>query len=584
VSGGDSTAAPHAFIDFAASGLPGQPGVRLAFGQPLRVWQAHTPDEVKPVLQAVQREAAEGRWCVGWVAYEAAPAFDAALPVHAPDGPLAWFAVHEAPLPPVAEGLFGELRAQWQTAGDARRFAADVAHIQQAIAQGRVYQVNHTARWPGELTQGSAWRLFQALHQEQPGGYAAFIDMGDGQVLSVSPELFFDWDGQRILLRPMKGTAPRHAEPQADAALADGLRASVKERAENVMIVDLIRNDVSRVAEPFSVTVPELFGVRALPTVWQMTSDVQAQTRAGVGLVDVFTALFPCGSITGAPKREAMRLVRELEPDARGVYCGAVGVVRPGGGATFNVAIRTVQARGRSLRLGVGSGITAGAQASAEWQEWRHKRCFAERASEPFDLLETLALQDGRFRFVDEHLARLARSARHFGFACDAQRVRACLANLTQGREQGLWRVRLTLRRDGTPAATAVATEPTAGPVSLVLASEAFEAADSEFVAHKTTRRGHYDAALRPEGFDTVLWNERGELTECTRGNLALCLDGQWFTPAAACGLLPGVGREVALREGRLQEAVLTREHLQRAEALAFLNSLRGWLPATLLG
>ena len=584
MSGGDLTAAPHAFIDFAASGLPGQPGVRLAFGQPLRVWQAHMPDEVKPVLQAVQREAAEGRWCVGWVAYEAAPAFDAALPVHAPDGPLAWFAVHEAPLPPVADGLFGEVRAQWQTAGDARRFAADVAHIQQAIAQGRVYQVNHTARWPGELTQGSAWRLFQALHQEQPGGYAAFIDMGDGQVLSVSPELFFDWDGQRILLRPMKGTAPRHAEPQADAALADGLRASVKERAENVMIVDLIRNDVSRVAEPFSVTVPELFGVRGLPTVWQMTSDVQAQTRAGVALVDVFTALFPCGSITGAPKREAMRLVRELEPDARGVYCGAVGVVRPGGGATFNVAIRTVQARGRSLRLGVGSGITAGAQASAEWQEWRHKRCFAERASEPFDLLETLALQDGRFRFVDEHLARLARSARHFGFACDAQRVRACLANLTQGREQGLWRVRLTLRRDGTPAATAVATEPTAGPVSLVLASEAFEAADSEFVAHKTTRRGHYDAALRPEGFDTVLWNERGELTECTRGNLALCLDGQWFTPAAACGLLPGVGREVALREGRLQEAVLTREHLQRAEALAFLNSLRGWLPATLLG
>ena len=584
MSGGDLTAAPHAFIDFAASGLPGQPGVRLAFGQPLRVWQAHMPDEVKPVLQAVQREAAEGRWCVGWVAYEAAPAFDAALPVHAPDGPLAWFAVHEAPLPPVADGLFGEVRAQWQTAGDARRFAADVAHIQQAIAQGRVYQVNHTARWPGELTQGSAWRLFQALHQEQPGGYTAFIDMGDGQVLSVSPELFFDWDGQRILLRPMKGTAPRHAEPQADAALADGLRASVKERAENVMIVDLIRNDVSRVAEPFSVTVPELFGVRGLPTVWQMTSDVQAQTRAGVALVDVFTALFPCGSITGAPKREAMRLVRELEPDARGVYCGAVGVVRPGGGATFNVAIRTVQARGRSLRLGVGSGITAGAQASAEWQEWRHKRCFAERASEPFDLLETLALQDGRFRFVDEHLARLARSARHFGFACHAQRVRACLAELVEGREQGLWRVRLTLRRDGTPAATAVATEPTAGPVSLVLASEAFEAADSEFVAHKTTRRAHYDAALRPEAFDTVLWNERGELTECTRGNLALCLDGQWLTPAAACGLLPGVGREVALREGRLQEAVLTREHLQRAEALAFLNSLRGWLPATLLG
>jgi len=584
VSGGVSSAAPRAFIDFDASGLPAHAALRLAFGQPLRVWQARTLDEVKPALQAVQREAAEGRWCVGFVAYEAAPAFDSALPTQSPDGPLVWFAVHDAPLTD-GEGLpAGVARAQWPSTGDAARFADEVALIQQAIAQGRVYQVNHTARWPGELVEGSAWGLFRALRQEQPGGYAAYLDTGDGQVLSVSPELFFDWDGQRILLRPMKGTAPRHAQPQADAALAEGLRASAKERAENVMIVDLIRNDVSRVAEPFTVAVPELFGVRPLPTVWQMTSDVQARTRPGVGLVDVFAALFPCGSITGAPKRESMRLIRELEADARGVYCGAVGVVRPGGGATFNVAIRTVQAQGRSLRLGVGSGITADAQAGAEWQEWRHKRRFAERASEPFDLLETLALQGGGFRHLDEHLARLARSARHFGFVCDTQRVRACLAELTQGREQGLWRVRLTLRRDGTPAATAVATEPSAGPVALVLASEAFDAADSEFVAHKTTRRAHYDAALRPEGFDTVLWNARGEITECTRGNLALRLDGQWLTPAAACGLLPGVGREVALREGRLQEAVLTREHLRRAEALAFLNSLRGWLPATLLG
>ncbi|MDT4843369.1 Aminodeoxychorismate synthase component 1 [compost metagenome] len=192
----------------------------------------------------------------------------------------------------------------------------------------------------------------------------------------MSPELFFDRDGDRILVRPMKGTAPRGATPAEDAAHALRLRTVPKERAENVMIVDLIRNDLSRVAQPFSVRVPRLFHTEALPTVWQMTSDVEARLREGTTLADLFAALFPCGSITGAPKVSAMRMIRALEPDARGVYCGAVGVVRPGGHATFNVPIRTVTLRDGAARCGIGSGITADAQADAEWDEWRHKRAF----------------------------------------------------------------------------------------------------------------------------------------------------------------------------------------------------------------
>lgn len=220
-----------------------------------------------------------------------------------------------------------------------------------------------------------------ALRRAQPNGYAAFIDTGNEQVLSVSPELFFDWHAGRILARPMKGTAARGATAADDEALAARLRVSPKERAENVMIVDLIRNDLSRIAQPFSVCVPRLFQVEALPTVWQMTSDVQALTRPGTTLADVFTALFPCGSVTGAPKVRAMRMIRELEPHARGVYCGAVGIVQPGGRATFNVAIRTVTLRGPAASCGIGSGITADAHADGEWQEWRYKRAFLERVA-----------------------------------------------------------------------------------------------------------------------------------------------------------------------------------------------------------
>lgn len=268
----------------------------------------------------------------------------------------------------------------WQPGLERAAFDAAIARIHAAIAAGDCYQINYTAQLAGRLL-GDAQALFAALRRAQPGGYVACLDDGVEQVLSVSPELFFDWDGERILTRPMKGTAARGATPAQDAALAQAMRASPKERAENVMIVDLLRNDLSRIAVAHSVRVPRLFHAEQLPTVWQMTSDVEARTRPGIGLADVFAALFPCGSITGAPKRQAMRLIRELEPGPRGIYCGAVGVVRPGSApgrvhATFNVPIRTVVVRGDELRCGIGSGITADARAEAEWQEWAAKRAF----------------------------------------------------------------------------------------------------------------------------------------------------------------------------------------------------------------
>jgi para-aminobenzoate synthetase/4-amino-4-deoxychorismate lyase len=575
-------------IDFSDP-RSGQPSaLRCAFDQPILVLVAHQHSEVRDVLRAVEQHAQAGRWCVGYVRYEAAPAFDAALQVHPADGPLAWFGVYDqaqpwpveaqAPEPPTA-------LAQWHTGPERSRFDTDMARIHAAIAAGDLYQINYTCPWQGTL-HSTPQAMFHALQQAQPGGYAAFIDAGTEQVLSVSPELFFDWQGSRILARPMKGTAPRGRDAAEDQSNIEALQSSPKERAENVMIVDLLRNDLSRIAQPQSVQVPRLFQVEALPTVFQMSSDVVAETRPGTTLVDVFHALFPCGSITGAPKVQAMRLIHSLEPEARGVYCGAIGVVRPGGHATFNVAIRTVTSQQKQLRCGIGSGITHDATAEGEWQEWQAKRAFLNRASTPFELLETLRLEQGHFNAAERHLARMARAAQHFGFVFDRATVEATLAAQANAHPQGLFRVRLLLKRQGVARAESFVLAASDGtPQRVQLASTALEAAHSEFVRYKTTHRALYDAYAPTDAtvFDTLLWNARGELTESTRCNVAMKLDGEWLTPALSCGLLDGIAREELIERGRLREAVIPIEALARAEGLALFNSLRGWMPATLV-
>ncbi len=603
----------RALIDFTAiQAPPAQPGsgtalspkalpagsqaLRVAFGDPVEVLVAYTLDQVKTVLQAVENRALQGQWCVGYVRYEAAPAFDGALAVHPATGPLVWFGVHDAPLPSadatpckaptntspdLAPTANATCRAIWHPGIQRGTFDTALARLHQAISDGEIYQANFTSRNVGQL-HVPPWDLFSAMRQAQPGGFAAYIDTGDEQVLSVSPELFFDWHDGHVVTRPMKGTAPRGRTPDEDAALAEALRSSPKERAENVMIVDLIRNDLSRLALPFSVSVDGLCRVQPLSTVWQMVSDVHADTRPGCSLVDVFTALFPCGSVTGAPKVQAMRLIRELEDSDRAVYCGAVGVVRPGGSATFNVPIRTVLAQGEHIRTGTGSAITSDAEAAGEWQEWRHKQAYLTRASQSFALLETLALHDGKLLHANAHLARMAVSAAHFGFAWQPDVVQRTLAALSHQHPSGAWRVRLLLDAAGTARVETFALPLTPATVRLQLAPRPLLLAKSEFVRHKTTRRAHYEqfAPTNTAVFDAVLWNTKGEITECTRGNIALLLGGRWVTPAAHCGLLPGVGRAHWLAQGRMVEAVVHLNDLPRVQSMAFVNSLRGWVDA----
>lgn len=580
-----------ALIDFRSPDT-GCAGLHLAFGQPTQQLYALELGEVADVIQQVDALSRAGAWCVGHVSYEAAPAFDRALFVHgAPrtGEALVRFYVYDKPLEGEEAVLAWErdpaaaAAVNWEDVLLRAEFDNAISTIHCAISNGELYQVNLTTRLTGSF-DGDPLVLFDRLRDAQPRSYAAYIaDLdGSGTVLSVSPELFFDWRNGRLLCSPMKGTAPRGGTPAQDEALRKALLASPKERAENVMIVDLLRNDMSRVAEPHSVCVRHLFQAQAWPTVWQMTSDIEARTRNGINLLNVFNALFPCGSVTGAPKVRAMTQICALEAEPRGVYCGAIGVLQPGGVATFNVPIRTLMLHGNRVRCGIGSGITSDARAEDEWSEWRHKRMFAERASESFELLETLRLSNGSLVHVDQHLARMKASAKHFEFVWKASAIEQATRELCVQHPQGNWRARLLVDRKGHVQATAYPIEASPSQVFVQLALRPIQNSDGEFFRHKTSRRAHYEAFApsAPGIFDTLLWNERRELTEFTRGNVALQIGGVWFTPALSCGLLAGIERERLLASGRVQEAVLTTGDLEHAKEVAFINSLRGWILA----
>jgi len=598
--------APTALVDFPPH-EPGGPRQRWRLHTPTRWQVAHDPSQVPGLLDAAHALCRQGQWAVGWVAYESAPGLDACLPVKAlpPGQPYAVFAIFDD-AQAWDGGMAGDAPCDawragpWQAALDDSAIAQRMSQIRGLIEAGEVYQVNLTDTLSAPF-EGGALAIapyFAALRRSQPEGFSLMLDAraacrAPGVVLSVSPELFFDWDagvgdaadGGRITTRPMKGTAVRGHDADSDAAHAVQLQSSIKERAENLMIVDLLRNDLSRIAEVGSVRVPSLFDVQGLPTVWQMTSTITAQARAGLRLSEAFAALFPCGSVTGAPKRQAMHHIARLESGPRGIYCGAVGLMMPGGRVTFNVPIRTVTLHTPpppapwTLRCGIGSGITLDARPDSELREWRAKRAFLRRADEPFQLLESLRLDDGHIPRLDLHLQRLAATAAHFHWPWDAdwaQRARQHLADTAQAHPQGVFKLRLLLDVHGhiEVQAAPLPAAPTSPP-TVALADRPMPEAD-DFIRHKTTQRAAYAAFPAPPGcFDTLLYNARGELTEFTIGNLAMKLEGHWYTPPLSAGLLPGVMRASLLASGALTERTLTLDDLPVAEEMELINSVR---------
>lgn len=529
---------------------------------------AHLEDEVEK----------KGLHAVGFLAYECGSAFDQAMPrAFCGSFPLAWFGLFDAPsVVPLASGRpFPVL--DWVPEMDADTHGRLMARIKDYLASGETYQVNFTHRLRARF-QADPWEFFCGLVSRQPSPWGAFVETPDFAVCSASPEMFFQREGDRLWSRPMKGTAPRGRWGEEDEAVARALVASEKERAENVMIVDMVRNDLGRVCLPGSVHAPELFRAERYPTLWQLTSLVRGRTTESTA--GVLAALFPAASITGAPKVRTMHIIGELETSPRRIYTGSIGVISPGRRARFNVAIRTVlvdKSKGRA-EYGVGGGIVWDSEPAAEFAETRVKARVLAAPEPEFHLLETMRWTRGEGIFLlEEHLRRLGDSAAYFGFALDEGVLRDGLGRevAASGGEGGV--LRLTVDRTGSWGVTHRPL-PGVSPCRAALALEPVDARDP-FLFHKTTRRGVYERAkaLVPGVDDVVLWNGDGEVTESTIANLVVELDGELITPRLSCGLLPGVMRARLLGEGRIREGVVRREDLPRSTGLWLVNSVRGW-------
>jgi para-aminobenzoate synthetase / 4-amino-4-deoxychorismate lyase len=565
---------------------PQIPGWSCTLSRPETVLQATTLPEVLPLLHKAWEGSLAGKWVALLLSYEAAPAFDSSMRTHPPgEFPLAWAAIFDCPDQVAApEGDPACTVSPWTAMVSRDEYNLSLQKIQDLIAQGESYQVNYTVDFRAAFKgDDRAWYRNLALAQGAP--YSAYLNLGRFRVLSLSPELFFRIQGESIETMPMKGTMERGRWPEEDGRNAVDLALCPKNRAENVMIVDLVRSDLGKVSVPGTVQAEDLFEVQRFRSVLQMVSSVRARLRSGSTLGDIFQALFPGGSVTGAPKVRTMEIIRDLEPHPRHIYTGALGFLRPGGNGVFSIPIRTVllDTDTGEAEFRVGGGITADSTTQGEFEECRVKMNFLTSQTDAFNLLETILLQDGSYTLLHRHLKRLKESADYFLIPFRKKEIAQALEMAGLASPQGSFRVRLLVSHEGTPRTESFPLDKTDGTkrVRLGLARAPVSSKDV-FLFHKTTSRAVYEDRLRqrPDCDDVVLFNERGELTETTRANLVLEIDGMLLTPPRSCGLLAGTFRQELLDSGTLTEKVLYREDLTRAARILLINSVHGWMEA----
>jgi len=594
------TALPYVLLDDSLT----SGGRSLLFTAPEKIVSVTAPEDVEAALEKVSEGLARGLHAAGYFAYELGYCLEPKLKGLMPEGrrgPLFWIGLFNPPTPlddgetrfwldghgGAEHAKISNLRLSWTR----EQYGAAFKQVKDYIAAGDVYQINLTQKFFFDF-EGDAAALYTALRRKQRVAYGGLIQTPELSVLSLSPELFFRREGQHMSTRPMKGTAPRGRTPREDARLKTWLAMDEKQRAENLMIVDLLRNDLARVSRIGSVEVTDLFTVETYRSVHQMTSGITSELRSDMGLADMLRALFPCGSVTGAPKVRAMEIIRELEGEPRGVYTGAMGYIAPSGDCQFNVAIRTVVLESQSGEMGIGGGIVADSKEESEYEECLLKAHFLTKVDAPFELIETLRYETGRdYHLLERHLARLQASAQHFGYPFSREAVLDALNAEGARIAAAVALVRLLLAEDGTITVTSREIElPTKDTVwRFVISGQRVDEKDPLFY-HKTTRRQFYDAEMERQkaltGCDEVVFlNTRGELTEGTRTTLFVEQDGRLFTPALACGLLPGTLREelLDLPRAAASEAVLTPADLARADRLYLGNSVRGLVRAELM-
>ena len=558
-------------------------GLRHLFTEPIKELKTRDIDQVEALLKEVETYQEAGFYAVGYVSYEAAPAFEKKLTVHpAPlmGEYLLYFTIHEEvetlPFPEDYEAV--DLPANWKEEVEAPAYQKAIETIHHHIRQGDTYQVNYTVQLSQEL-EADPLAIYNRLVVEQKAHYNAFIQHDDVAILSISPELFFEQDDRLLTTRPMKGTTRRGLTNQADLKEAAWLEADPKNRAENMMIVDLLRNDMNRISEIGSEQVTHLCQVEQYSTVWQMTSTIESRLRPEVDLVQAFQALFPCGSITGAPKISTMEIIQKTEKAPRGVYCGTIGILLPKGKRIFNVAIRTLQMHGTKAIYGVGGGITWDSKWEGEYQETKQKSAVLYRQEAQFELLTTGRIQQGKLTFKEQHLTRLREASRYFGFPYEEQKLLKDLQEELAHVDPNLdYRCRIALQKNGTIQLTV--TELTDLPASYLQAQLTEQKLDlaTPFTYFKTSQRNH----LTAKHSEQIFYLPDGSLLETTIGNLILEIEGKLYTPPAHLPLLNGIYRRHLLETQQVEEKLLTLNDLIDADHIYACNALRGLYPLNL--
>lgn len=552
-------------------------GLRHLFTKPIKELKTRDLDQVEALIKEVETYQEAGFYAVGYVSYEAAPAFEKKFAVHpAPlmGEYLLYFTIHEEvetlPFPEDYEAV--DLPANWKEEVEAPAYQKAIETIHHHIRQGDTYQVNYTVQLSQEL-EADPLAIYNRLVVEQKAHYNAFIQHDDVSILSISPELFFEQDDRLLTTRPMKGTTRRGLTNQADLQEAAWLEADPKNRAENMMIVDLLRNDMNRISEIGSEQVTHLCQVEQYSTVWQMTSTIESRLRPEVDLVQTFQALFPCGSITGAPKISTMEIIQQTEIAPRGVYCGTIGILLPKGKRIFNVAIRTLQMHGTKAIYGVGGGITWDSKWESEYQETKQKSAVLYRQESRFELLTTGRIHKGELTFLEQHLTRLREASRYFAYPYDEPKLLKELQEELARLESNLdYRCRIALQKNG--AFQLAITELTDLPASYLQAQLTEQKLDlaTPFTYFKTSQRDH----LSQSNHEQIFHLPDGTLLETTIGNLVLEIEGQLYTPPAHLPLLDGIYRRHLLETQQVEEKLLTLNDLTDADLIYACNALRG--------
>ena len=558
-------------IDFRAL------GERYTFTQPIKELKTRDLAEVADLLAQVESYQEQGYYVVGYVSYEAAPAFEEKLAVH--KAPLLaeyllYFTVHDrvetSPIPLIYDEV--DLPSDWQEVTSAEDYEKAIAQIHHHLRQGDTYQVNYTVQLKQDLS-ANPFAIYNRMVVEQEAGYNAYVEHDEMAVISMSPELFFEQNDRELTTRPMKGTTQRGMTDQEDLEQASWLEQDPKNRSENMMIVDLLRNDMNRISEVGSEHVERLCQVEQYSTVWQMTSTIKSQLRENVDLIEIFRSLFPCGSITGAPKIATMEIIKDLEPQPRGVYCGTIGLLLPNGRWIFNVAIRTIQLHQGNAIYGVGGGITWDSTWESEYREVHQKAVVLYRKQARFQLITTGKISKRQLLFEEQHIERLRKASRYFAYPFDAEDLRQKIEAECQACDVHQdYRLRINLSKSGEVELSRQVLAPLSPHFCQPQLCLQEMDLNQVFTYFKTSYRPHLNLGEQ----EKIYYNKSGELLESSIGNLVLKIDGKLYTPPIRLGILPGIYRQHLMETGEVEEKVLTLVDLAQAESVYGCNAVRG--------